>query len=102
MTPRPEVDGLLESGARRVEGILDRLLPRGGGMEEPLYEAMRYACLGGGTRLRPFLVQTTAALFGAAESRALRTAAAVEMLHCYSLIHDDLPACDDEDRKSVL
>ena len=56
---------------------------------------MRYGCLGGGKRLRPLLVLQTSALFGVAQSCALRVAAAIEFIHCYSLIHDDLPAMDD-------
>jgi farnesyl diphosphate synthase len=58
---------------------------------------MRYATLGGGKRLRPFLVVATSKLFSVAESCALRVAAAIEMIHCYSLVHDDLPAMDDDD-----
>src|SRR3990172_6151840 len=58
---------------------------------------MRYAVLGPGKRLRPFLVLTGARLFNVAEEGALRVAAAVEMLHCYSLVHDDLPAMDDSE-----
>ncbi|MSP81360.1 MAG: polyprenyl synthetase family protein [Alphaproteobacteria bacterium] len=57
---------------------------------------MRYAALGGGKRLRPFLVVAGARLFGTPDTRALRAAAAVEMIHCYSLVHDDLPAMDDD------
>ncbi|MBL6945463.1 MAG: polyprenyl synthetase family protein [Rhodospirillales bacterium] len=58
---------------------------------------MRYSALGGGKRVRPFLVVSCARLFNVAESCALRVAASVEMVHCYSLIHDDLPAMDDDD-----
>ncbi len=60
-------------------------------------EAMRYVSLGGGKRLRPFLVIETARLFGAEGEGILRVAAAVEMIHCYSLVHDDLPALDNDD-----
>jgi farnesyl diphosphate synthase len=63
----------------------------------PLADAMRYAALGGGKRFRPFLVVETAALFGVPLARALDVAAAVECVHCYSLVHDDLPAMDDDD-----
>ncbi len=62
-----------------------------------LAEAMRYATLGGGKRLRAFLVMESAALFGVNETCAARVAASVEMLHAYSLVHDDLPAMDDDD-----
>jgi farnesyl diphosphate synthase len=58
---------------------------------------MRYGCLGGGKRLRPLLVLQSSALFGVAQSCAIRAAAAIEFIHCYSLIHDDLPAMDDSD-----
>jgi farnesyl diphosphate synthase len=60
-----------------------------------LFEAMRYSALGGGKRLRPFLVLASAKLFSVADSSALRAAAAIEFIHCYSLVHDDLPAMDD-------
>jgi len=63
----------------------------------PLADAMRYATLGSGKRFRPFLVIETAALFGVSQAKALAAAAAVECIHCYSLVHDDLPAMDDDD-----
>ena len=83
--------------ATDVHAMLDRLIPDGGGEsgEARLAAAMRYAVLGGGKRLRPFLVVESAALFKVAPSSAVKVAAAVEMLHTYSLIHDDLPAMDD-------
>src|SRR5207248_4955106 len=62
-----------------------------------LMEAMRHVSLGGGKRLRPFLVVETAALFNAPRERALMTGAALEFVHCYSLVHDDLPAMDNDD-----
>ena len=58
---------------------------------------MRYAALGGGKRLRPFLLVECAALFGAAREGALLAGCALECVHCYSLVHDDLPAMDDDD-----
>ena len=75
----------------------DPLLP--GEMFRPvrLMEAMRHASLAGGKRLRPFLVVETAGLFGAQGEGVLRAACAVELVHCYSLVHDDLPAMDDDD-----
>jgi len=87
----------LSEAARLVEASIESLLPEGSGPERPLFEAMRYATLGGGKRLRPYLTLTVAELFGTPAPRALRVAAAVEMLHCYSLVHDDLPAMDDDD-----
>jgi farnesyl diphosphate synthase len=83
--------------ATEVEAALDVLLPLPGGAEARLVEAMRYATLGGGKRLRAFLVIQGAGLFGVDPDCALRVAAAVEMLHAYSLVHDDLPAMDDDD-----
>ena len=85
----------LEESAARVTKTLDRLLPEVPGPRGRVLEAMRYAALSGGKRLRPFLVIETAALFGVAEDAALEAAAALEMVHCYSLVHDDLPAMDD-------
>lgn len=89
-------DALAEA-AVSVENTLTSLLPAGDDPEARLFEAMRYACLNGGKRLRPFLVLASARLFGVAEESALRTGAAVELIHCYSLVHDDLPAMDDDD-----
>jgi farnesyl diphosphate synthase len=83
--------------AAMVEQALDVLLPPVEGPEGRLAEAMRYAALGGGKRLRAFLVLESAALFGVNETCAARVAASVEMLHAYSLVHDDLPAMDDDD-----
>ena len=87
----------LSSIARDVEGTLDALLKNHDDPEARLIEAMRYSSLGGGKRIRPFLVVSCAALFNVKRAQALRTAAAIEMVHCYSLIHDDLPAMDDDD-----
>ncbi len=87
----------LAAAARTIESALDSLLPIPDGRERRLVEAMRYATLGGGKRLRGFLVLEVASLFGVAEACAARVAASVEMLHAYSLIHDDLPAMDDDD-----
>lgn len=86
---------LLDTAAQ-VETVLDRLLPRPVDAEARLYQAMRHGALGGGKRLRPFFVLASSRLFGVADSCALRVAAAVECIHCYSLVHDDLPAMDDD------
>jgi farnesyl diphosphate synthase len=85
-----------------VEKLLDRLLasaPIEGELARParLLDAMRHASLGGGKRFRPFLVVETAALFKVPRDRALMAAAALECVHCYSLVHDDLPAMDNDD-----
>jgi farnesyl diphosphate synthase len=87
----------LSERAETVETCLDVLLPEAPGLEAPLFAAMRYATLGGGKRLRGFLVMEVAALFGVAETCAARVAASVEMLHAYSLVHDDLPSMDNDD-----
>ena len=81
--------------AAQVDRMMDLLLLKVDDAEAPLLEAMRYSALGGGKRLRPFLVQQSAALFGVDTRCAVRVGAAVEFMHCYSLIHDDLPAMDD-------
>jgi len=91
------LEDVLQYTARTVEATLDELLPPVAGPRGRVVEAMRYGCLGGGKRLRPLLVISSAGLFDVPESGALRTAAAIEMIHCYSLIHDDLPAMDDAD-----
>jgi len=83
--------------ARDVERVLDRVLGMVDGPESGLFDSMRYATLGGGKRFRPFLVCQSAALFSVGRASALRVAAAVELVHCYSLVHDDLPAMDDDD-----
>jgi len=95
----PALAAALKDTAAAIEEALDRLLPRGADAQEQLYEAMRYSTLGGGKRLRGFLVVQGAALFNVSPRAALRVAAAVEMLHAYSLIHDDLPAMDDDDMR---
>ncbi len=87
----------MTEAARLVEAQLDALLPVPEAAEARLIEAMRYACLNGGKRLRAFLVMETAKLFTVNVTCAARVAAAVEMLHAYSLVHDDLPAMDDDD-----
>ena len=92
----------LAARAAEVEAMLDRLLTARAGPGEiarpdRLLQAMRHGVLNGGKRLRPLLVMESAALFDADPGDALRVAAALECVHCYSLIHDDLPAMDDDD-----
>jgi farnesyl diphosphate synthase len=87
----------LAAAAQQIELALDQLLPREEGPEGRLFAAMRWGAMGGGKRLRGFLVIEGARQFGVAQDSALRAAAAVEMLHAYSLVHDDLPAMDDDD-----
>jgi farnesyl diphosphate synthase len=81
--------------AEEVEATLDRVLPRVHGPAARLHEAMRYATLGGGKRLRPFLAVASADLFEVPRQRSVRVGAAIELIHGYSLVHDDLPAMDD-------
>lgn len=83
--------------ATSVTETMERILPRSDFAEQKLFEAMRYGVLNGGKRLRPFLVLNAAQLFGVDEDCALRAAAALECVHCYSLIHDDLPAMDNSE-----
>ncbi|HEX5958835.1 MAG TPA: farnesyl diphosphate synthase [Hyphomicrobiaceae bacterium] len=80
---------------RRLSTILDRSARAG--TPERLVAAMRHATLGGGKRLRPFLVIETAGLFNVAAEAAVDAAASLELVHCYSLVHDDLPAMDNDD-----
>ena len=92
----------LNQVAKDSEALLDRLLgsdPLSGELGRPqrLLNAMRHAGLGAGKRVRPFLVVETASLFGVAREQALMAGAALECVHCYSLVHDDLPAMDNDD-----
>jgi farnesyl diphosphate synthase len=92
-----QFDQALAFAAQSVERTMDRLLPSGDEGEARLFEAMRYSSLGGGKRLRAFFVLAGATLFKVAAAPALRTASAIEFVHAYSLIHDDLPSMDDDD-----
>lgn len=85
--------------ADTMTGTLEALLPLPAGPEGKLYDAMRYSALGSGKFIRPYIVRTSALIFGVPETRYLRAGAAVEMIHAYSLIHDDLPAMDDDDMR---
>lgn len=78
-----------------VNDVLNRLIPTSREMEAHLFDAMRYGSLEGGKRMRPLLLLTACDLFNVDRSCAVRVAAAIEMVHAYSLIHDDLPAMDD-------
>jgi farnesyl diphosphate synthase len=90
-----EFEASLSAVAEATDELLRQLLPALVGNK--LREAMRYAVLGQGKRLRPFLVLQSSALFGVEVAQALRVGAALESLHCYSLVHDDLPAMDNDD-----
>ena len=87
----------LAENATAVDGWLDQHISETQVSAPQLWRAMRYAALGAGKRLRPFLLIETAAMFNVARSAALPAAGALECVHCYSLVHDDLPAMDDDD-----
>jgi farnesyl diphosphate synthase len=94
----------LDAVAAETVTLIDRLLataPAAGELSRParLIEVMRYASLGGGKRFRPFLVVESAALFDVPRGNALMAGAALECVHCYSLVHDDLPAMDNDDMR---
>jgi len=87
----------LRGVAATVETRLDELLPKPAGHQSVIFEAARYAALGGGKRLRPFLSLETARMLGGPLDQALTVGCALECLHVYSLVHDDLPCMDDDD-----
>jgi geranylgeranyl pyrophosphate synthase len=91
------LEKFLAESAARIDAYLDRILPPASEPPAPLHEAMRYAVYSGGKRLRPALVFAAAHACAFAPERALPLAAAVELVHTYSLVHDDLPAMDDDE-----
>ena len=95
----PELQAAIDDVAATVSKTMEHLLPQTDDAEGYLYDAMRFSSLGGGKRLRPFLVMQSAKLFNVDPTRAKRAAAALEFIHCYSLVHDDLPAMDDADTR---
>lgn len=95
-----KTDGLKKLFAEcreQVDGVLDQLVPSPETEPKRLHEAIRWSLFAGGKRFRPALVLAVGEVFGAPQDQLLRTAAAVEMIHTYSLIHDDLPSMDDDD-----
>src|SRR5690606_28041838 len=94
-------DDLLARSLQRIQGEIDEafdhLLPVPDDGRERLVLAMRHAAIGGGKRVRPLLLVTTAEMYGASRSAALRAGCAVEAIHAYSLVHDDLPGMGDDD-----
>lgn len=96
-TAPPQLQAALKEVAAEMDRRFDALLPIPDDPRADLYRAMRHATIGGGKRMRPLLVFATARLFDVARDAAARVAVALEAIHVYSLIHDDLPAMDDDD-----
>jgi len=97
--PGDDLARRVAEAADLVTVALDQLLPRADGPETRLMEAMRYAALGPGKRMRPYFALETARMFDIDERAILRAACALELIHAYSLVHDDLPAMDDDDMR---
>jgi len=95
--PDAEFSAYLKSSAQRVDRALDGFLPKEKVAPSTIHQAMRYAVFAGGKRLRPILCLAAAEACGGEDERALPAACAVEVLHTYSLVHDDLPCMDDDD-----
>ncbi len=96
MRSRTDFEAWTQARQARVEQVLDALLPPAGSSPARLHAAMRYAALSGGKRVRPLLAYAAGELTAAPEARVDRAAAAVELIHAYSLAHDDLPCMDDD------
>ncbi|EMD83616.1 polyprenyl synthetase family protein [Pacificimonas flava] len=99
MTPAAQLKPALDAMAQAVDSRFDRMLPVPSDPRRRLVEAMRYAAMGGGKRMRPLLCVAACDLFHVDKERALRVAIAAESVHVYSLIHDDLPCMDDDDQR---
>jgi geranylgeranyl diphosphate synthase type II len=99
VSERLDLAAFLAESRARVDSALDAVLPSATATPAPLHEAMRYAVLSGGKRLRPALAFAGARACGEPEESALPIAVAVELVHTYSLVHDDLPAMDDDDER---
>ncbi|WP_416898685.1 MAG: polyprenyl synthetase family protein [Minwuia sp.] len=93
----PELKDALTRSSAEVEAAMDALVPLPQSLEARVYNSMRYSLFAGGKRLRPFLVMASGDLFHVPRENSVRAAAAIEMIHTYSLIHDDLPCMDDDD-----
>lgn len=94
---RLDLEAEADAVSTRLDEFFSLLLQSPDDSRERLYSAMRHAAVGGGKRLRPLLTIATSRLFGIDDEKALRVAAAIEAIHVYSLIHDDLPSMDDDD-----
>ena len=92
----PDFQAWAATGQERIEAFLQRVLPQPGIAPQRLHAAMRYAVLGGGKRVRPLLAYAAGEVSGADPERVTVAAAAVEIIHAYSLVHDDLPCMDDD------
>lgn len=101
MAEAGSVGGLLQEGLARVQreidAAFDAFLPVPDDARRPLVEAMRHATIGGGKRIRPLLLTSTASMYGVDRDSAIRAGCAIEAIHAYSLIHDDLPCMDNDD-----
>ena len=95
--PAVDLDGEARAVSAEVDALFTRLLKPPGDGRDRLYQAMAHAAIGGGKRLRPLLTVATARLFNLDRARAVRVGTAIEAIHVYSLIHDDLPCMDDDD-----
>ena len=95
----PSLEETMHQIAVEIDTLFDRVLAVPNDPRRPLYEAMRHAAIGGGKRMRPLLVHASASLFNVDRQSALRTGLAIECVHVYSLIHDDLPCMDDDDMR---
>jgi farnesyl diphosphate synthase len=89
----------MQSVATEIDALFEQVLASPGDPRDVLYEAMRHAAIGGGKRLRPLLVYASSMLFNVGRDSALRAGLAIECIHVYSLIHDDLPCMDDDDMR---
>src|SRR5262247_1373108 len=92
-----DLDGYLKERRAQVDAALERFLPGEDATPPTLHRAMRYSVQAGGKRLRPILVIAGAEAVGGTAEQVMETACALEMIHTYSLIHDDLPAMDNDD-----
>jgi farnesyl diphosphate synthase len=96
VSPQPDFRAWMQDVQAQTEDALGRYLPPAAAVPARLHEAMRYTTLGGGKRVRPLLAYAAGELFGAAPDAVARAACAVEMIHVYSLVHDDMPCMDDD------
>jgi farnesyl diphosphate synthase len=96
VSPQPDFRAWMQDVQAQTEDALGRFLPPAAAVPARLHEAMRYTTLGGGKRVRPLLAYAAGELFGAAPDAVARAACAVEMIHVYSLVHDDMPCMDDD------